>query len=54
LLRSRDAPLEMRRLAGRLAQAYAADPSNAALARELRETLLVIRPPGEAEEDAAW
>ncbi len=39
---------EMRRLAGRLAAAYAADTGNAALARELRATLLALRGPGEA------
>jgi hypothetical protein len=32
----------MRRLAGRLAAAYAQDPGNAALARELRATLLAF------------
>ena len=35
---------EMRRLAGRLAGAYAQDPSNAPLARELRATLLALPP----------
>jgi hypothetical protein len=42
---------EMRRLAGRLAAAYAADPSNAALARELRATLQAIVPEAEPEWD---
>lgn len=38
-----DPAAEMRRLAGRLAAAYAADTGNAALARELRATLLAIK-----------
>jgi hypothetical protein len=33
---------EMRNLGARLAGAYAADPGNAALARELRSTLVVL------------
>ena len=35
---------EMRQLAARLAAAYAQDPGNAALARELRATLLALPP----------
>jgi hypothetical protein len=37
-----DPAAEMRALAGRLAAAYAADTGNAAIARELRATLLAI------------
>jgi hypothetical protein len=37
-----DPAAELRALAGRLAAAYAADTGNAALARELRATLLAI------------
>jgi hypothetical protein len=39
-----DPALELRTLASRLAVAYEADPGNAALARELRVTLLAIGP----------
>jgi hypothetical protein len=39
---------EMRKLAGRLSAAYKADPPNAALARELRMTLLALGPEAEA------
>jgi hypothetical protein len=45
-----DPGLELRKLAGRLAAAYAADTGNAALARELRQTLLAISAPGEDNE----
>jgi hypothetical protein len=41
-----DPATEMRRLAGRLSAAYQADPGNAALARELRATLLALQGPG--------
>jgi hypothetical protein len=37
-----DPAAEMRLLAGRLSAAYTADPGNAALARELRVTLLAV------------
>jgi hypothetical protein len=37
-----DPVAEMRALAGRLAEAYSKDPGNAALARELRATLLAL------------
>jgi len=37
----------MRALADRLAEAYRQDPGNAALARELRATLLALPPPPE-------
>jgi hypothetical protein len=40
-----DPEAELRRLADQLAEAYRQDPSNAALARELRATLLAL-PPG--------
>ena len=39
-----DPRAELRALAGRLAVAYADDPANAAIARELRLTLLAIEP----------
>ena len=43
---------ELRRLAGRLVEAYAADPGNAALAREARFTLLAVAvPDGDPELD---
>jgi hypothetical protein len=42
-----DAAAELARLAGRLRDAYAADPGNASLARELRMTLLALREPGD-------
>jgi hypothetical protein len=45
-----DPAAELRALAGRLAAAYAADTSNAAIARELRATLLAI-PDGRDEFD---
>jgi hypothetical protein len=38
----------LRQLAAQLAAAYAADPGNAALARELRTTLLTLSSPREA------
>jgi hypothetical protein len=41
---------EMRRLAGRLAASYRADTGNAALARELRMTLLAIKAPDQDQE----
>jgi hypothetical protein len=46
-----DPAAELRALAARLADAYAEDPSNAAVARELRLTLLAIDPPAVAEWD---
>jgi hypothetical protein len=50
-----DPALEMRKLAGRLAVAYQADPGNAALARELRNTLLAIKASGDDDaDDVAW
>jgi hypothetical protein len=39
-----DPAVALEQLAAQLAAAYAADPSNATLARELRATLLVLRP----------
>jgi hypothetical protein len=50
-----DPHLEMRKLAGRLAIAYQAGPGNAALARELRATLLAIKASGDDDADeVAW
>ena len=46
-----DPVLLLRELAARLAGAYAQDPANAALARELRATLLAIPPPPDDEPD---
>lgn len=43
-----DAPAELAALAGRLRDAYAADPGNATLARELRLTLLAMTGPSGA------
>lgn len=45
----------LRLLAGQLAQAYAADPSNALLARELRMTLQALMPAkgGQADDELA-
>jgi hypothetical protein len=42
-----DPAAELRRLADLLAEAYRQDPGNAALARELRATLLALPPPPE-------
>jgi len=39
--------VSLERLAARLESAHEADPGNAAVARELRATLLVLRGPGE-------
>ena len=46
-----DPDAEMRRLAGRLAGAHRQDPGNAAIARELRITLLVLPPPPEGPDE---
>jgi hypothetical protein len=51
-----DPVVEMRALAVRLAGACSQDPSNAALARELRATLLALAglAPAVSEDDRAW
>ena len=47
-----DAPLELRQLAWRMAEAHRADPGNAILGRELRMTLQALIPKGEEKPDA--
>jgi hypothetical protein len=42
-----DPRVSLERLAGRLEAAHEADPADAAVARELRATLLALRGPGE-------
>lgn len=44
-----DPELEMRRLGARLARAHEAEPANALLAKELRQTLQALIGPGAAE-----
>jgi len=48
----KDAPLELRQLAHRLAEAHRLDPANAILGRELRVTLLELMPKGTEKPDA--
>jgi hypothetical protein len=49
-----DAAAELALLAGRLRDAYAAEPGNAALARELRVTLQAMASPPDPFDELPW
>jgi hypothetical protein len=48
-----DARVSLERLAARLEAAHEADPADAAVARVLKDTLLALRGPGEADSELA-